>query len=335
MLLRFAAVCAALIFGTPAFAQDAELNALIEAARKEGKVTFYTSALGQRFHEDVNRAFEQKYGVKVEMLDVRGSELRERVRTEQASGRFIGDIIVNGAATLFRQMGEGQLQPHGGIPNLKNLRAEFPAPDNVRVPYYVHLYGVLINTAQVKPGEEPKSWADLTDPKWKGKMLADDFRAIGGGAVFFAASADKLGKGLHEKLAGQGLIFGRDVGNDEQRVARGEYPLRLPQTLSNYVRMKGLPVKFIVPSEGLPYIAFNMAVLKNAPHPNAARLFLNHLLSEESQLIYATNGLSPVRAGVVEKTSGEIREIAGAKLLGTTSPETQDAMLALAKEIYK
>jgi iron(III) transport system substrate-binding protein len=319
----------------PASAQDAELATLIAAAKKEGKVTFYTSALGQPFHAAIAKAFEDKYGVTVELLDVRASELRERVRTEQASGRFIGDVMVTGAATMFRQLQEGQLQPHGVIPNAKYLRSEFPAPDDVRVPYYVHAYGILVNTNLVKPADEPKSWKDLLDPKWKDKMLADDFRALGGGQVWFHAATDKFGKEYQERLAAQNIIFSRDIGNDEKRVARGEYPLRLPQTFSNYVLMKGLPVKLIVPEEGAAYIQFQLTVLKNAPHPNAARLFINHLLSEESQLVYAANGLLPVRIGVVEKSKPDIRELAGAKLMGTTSPETQEAMLNLAKQIYK
>lgn len=324
----------AMFVAVPAQAQT-DMDRLVEAAKKEGVVTFYTSALGQNFHGDVWASFQRKYGIRVEVLDARASELRERVRTEQASGRFLGDVMVNGAATLSRQLGEGQLQPHGGIPNAGKLRAETKAPDDVRIPYYLHVYGVLVNTNLVKPADEPKSWWDLTDGKWKGKILSDDVRAIGGGSVWFSAATDRLGKDFQEKLAAQSLLFSRDIGNDEKRVAAGEYPVRIPQIFSNYLQMKGLPVKYVIPSEGLAYIEFQMAVLKNAPHPNAARLLINHIIEEESQLVYANNGLIPVRAGVVDKARPDVREAASAKLMGTTDPNTQDAMLALAKQIYK
>jgi iron(III) transport system substrate-binding protein len=96
-----------------------------------------------------------------------------------------------------------------------------------------------------------------------------------------------------------------------------------------------LPVKLVIPVEGAPYIRFDLAVLKNAPHPNAARLLIEYYLSPEAQLVYANAGLIPVIKGVAEKADPDLRALAGAKLLGTSDPNTQDAMLDLAKQIYK
>jgi iron(III) transport system substrate-binding protein len=268
------------------------------------------------------------------LLDVRASELRERIRTEQAAGRFIGDVIQNGAATMIRSQRDGELEPHGGIPNAKRLSGEQKATD-VLVPSYILAYGILVNTARVKGEDEPKSWKDLLDPAWKDKILSDDMRALGGGQVMFSVLEDAFGRPFHEKLAAQQPIFSRDVGNDERRVARGEYPLRIPQLFSNTTTLKGLPVKLIIPVEGVPYIRFDMALLKNAPHPNAARLFINHYLSDEVQLIYANAGLIPVVPDLNGTVKEEMRTLTSAKLLGTTNVDTQDAMLALAKEIYK
>jgi iron(III) transport system substrate-binding protein len=317
-----------------ATAQQADDPDLVAAAKKEGKLAFYTSFLGAPFHIAAIRSFEKKYGISVELLDVRASELRERVRTEQAAGRFIGDVIQNGAATMIRSQRDGELEPHGGIPNAKRLTAEQKATDAL-VPSYILGYGILVNTAKVKGEDEPKSWKDLLDPAWKDKILSDDMRALGGGQVMFSVLEDAFGRSFHEKLAAQQPVFSRDVGNDERRVARGEYPLRVPQLFSNTTTLKGLPVKLIIPVEGVPYIRFDMALLKNAPHPNAARLFINHYLSDEVQLIYANAGLIPVVPDLNGTVREEIRTLSSAKLLGTTNVDTQDAMLALAKEIYK
>ncbi|MBR0842170.1 ABC transporter substrate-binding protein [Bradyrhizobium liaoningense] len=308
--------------------------ALVAAAKAEGKLTFYTSFLGAPFHLVAIKSFEKKYGISVEMLDVRASELRERLRTEQAAGRFIGDVIQNGAATMIRSQRDGELQPHGGIANASRLSPRQAATDVV-VPSYILAYGMLVNTTQVKPADEPKSWKDLLDPRWKGKIQSDDMRALGGGQVMFSVLQDAFGRDYHEKLAAQQPIFSRDVGNDERRVARGEFPMRIPQLFSNTTVLKGLPVKLIIPQEGVPYIRFDMAVLRNAPHPNAARLFINHYLSDEVQLIYANAGLIPVVDQLEGPVKEEMRALSGAKLLGTTDVDTQDAMLALAKEIYK
>ena len=146
---------------------------------------------------------------------------------------------------------------------------------------------------------------------------------------------DAFGREFHEKLAAQKPVFSRDIPNSERRVARGEYPLYIPFSLQDLNNLKGLPVKAIVPEEGRPYVRFDLSMLKNAPHPNAARLFMNHYLEPDSQLVFANAGYNPVVKGVVEKTLEEIRPLLATKAMGTTDPSSQDAMLALAKQIYK
>lgn len=321
-----------------ASAQSAdEWAKVVEAAKKEGKVSLYTSTLGAPFHLKIIEAFKAKYGITIELLDVRASELDERVRTEQASQRYNADVVQHGSSSLRLYQRDGKLQPRGPVPNLKNLRdALKDATDADRVPSYILPYGILINTDLVKPADEPKSWRDLLDPKWKGKIISDDFRAVGGGFTWFTATDENLKMpDFHQKLSQQGIVFSRDVGNDERRVARGEYPLRIPQLASNYLRMKGLPVKLIFPSEGISYVRFDLGIVKNAPHPNAAKLMIDFYLGEEAQLIYANAGMASVINLDTKKINDDARAMSEAKLLGTTNPDTQEAQLAKAKELYK
>ena len=317
-----------------AAAQDADWQKVVDAAKKEGKLVIYTASIGSPFHKTVFKAFEAKYGITIELLEARASEVRERVRVEQSAGRFLGDIHHNGSTTTWLMTRDGNLQPRGEVPNVKNIDPPYEA-DKFKIPAEVISYSLLINRNLVKPADEPKSWKDILDSKWSGKILSDDYRALGGGAVFFVVMQNTFGKEFHDKLAAQKPVFSRDIANSERRVARGEYPLYIPFSLQDTNNLKGLPVKPIVPAEGRPYVRFDLSVLKNAPHPNAARVFMNHYLEVESQLVFANAGYNPVVKGVIEKTLEEIRPLLATKAMGTTIPEKQDEMLALAKEIYK
>jgi ABC-type Fe3+ transport system substrate-binding protein len=314
--------------------QDEDWSKVVAAAEREGKVVVYNSALGTGYYKAVVKSFEKRYAIKVETLDLRASELSERIRAEQSAGRFLGDLEQHSTSTIERQIREsGAIQPHGGVPNAKNLRPPFFATP-MWVPVWVQAYGILVNTNLVKPGDEPRSWRDLLDPKWRGKILADDTRALGGGNTMFAVLYLKYGEAFVRKLAEQNLVFSRDLRADARRTARGEYPVYIPQMFAYASDLKGLPVKIIVPEDGSPYVPIDGAMLKNAPHPNAARLFMNHFLDSESQLIYANAWMVPVVEGVVERAEPEARRLVSTALMGATPWDRQQQLLELAVKIF-
>jgi iron(III) transport system substrate-binding protein len=335
-ILRLAAL-APLGAARPALAQapaEADWKKVVDAAKKEAKVVVYNGAVGTPTLPKIAAAFESRFGIRVEVLEARASELRERIRTEQAAGKVLGDVSHNGSTTTALQLAEGVFQPHGPLPNAGKPVAPF-AVDDVRVPIYVIPYGLLVNAEMVKPADEPKSWKDVLDPKWKGKILADDMRALGGGAVFFMVTHRTFGREYHDRLAQQQPHMNRELRGNYRRIARGEYPLYLPFTLPDFLDLKGLPVKMIIATEGAPYVRFDGAIFKGAPHPNAARLLVDFFMSEEVQTIFANVGYPPVIGGLEGKISPEARPVAQVKLLGTTDPKLQDEMLKLATQIYK
>ena len=197
----------------------------------KGKVVLYSALVGAPSTARITEAFEAKYGIPVDTLEARASELLERVRTEQASGRALGDLSYNGSTATERQMLDSVFVPHGGLSSVSRLAAPF-ASDGTRVPAFVIHFGILVNTDLVKPADEPRSWTDLLLPRWKGQILADDVHPVGSGSLFFQATYGKLGRAFHEKLAAQDPSFTRDPRGSQRRVARGEYPIFLPSSLA-------------------------------------------------------------------------------------------------------
>ena len=105
----------------------------------------YSGAVGNTVSPKIASAFEAKYGVRMEVLEARASELRERIRTEQAAGKMLGDVSHNGSTTTQLQLTEGVFVPYGALPNAGRPVPPFKA-DGTRIPIYVIAYGILVNT---------------------------------------------------------------------------------------------------------------------------------------------------------------------------------------------
>lgn len=329
LALPFAALAG--VFGARAETWDD----VVAAAKKEGTVTVYHSQLGAPHWKTVVSAFEKKYGIKVQEFDARASEMTERIRTEQTSQRYVADIEFHGETSIQLQEKTNFVAEHGDMPNIAKLRPPFAATPYA-VPAWVQTVCMLVNTRLVKPQDEPKRWADLLDPRWKGKILTDDMRAVGSGQTVFAVLWNTYGADFLQKLKGQDMGIGRDLQEDSRRVARGEYPIFINQIIAFASPLKGLPVKVIVPEDGCPFTPIQGALLKGAPHPNAGRLFINYLLEPESQLTYAKAWMGVVTSGIAEQlTDPDAKRFAEAKLMGSIPLGDRDVMLERATALFK
>ena len=318
---------AAAFAASGAHAQSTDWAAIERTAKQEGSVIIYNTGVG--LHRDVAAAFTARYGIKVNFLDMRASELRERVRIEQSAGRYLADLCLNGSTGAIIMDRAGHFEAHGGLPNEAHILPELEN-NGVRIPIFVNIFGFMINTRMVTP----KGFRDLLTPFFKDKILADDPRAAGEGYATFATTYEHLGRDFQQALAKQNLSFTRNLLEGGRRVSRGEYAVYFPQKYPDYLLLKQLPVKFIWPQEGSPYQVFMLARLKQAPHPNAARLMLNFFLDAEAQMLYARSGRGVTIKGMLEKAPADIRAAPGAKLLGTTDPDREAEFFKLASGIY-
>lgn len=307
---------------------------VVKAARQERSINYYGAPDLAITLEPVFQLFRQKYGVEVGFTGGRGRENYDRILSEQRAGRYVADVMSTGASSMSSLKWKGALVSCLP-PDLKYIPAEFHDRDHVLIPVYINIYGVLIHTALVKRDEEPKSWTDLLDPRWKGKILVDDPRGAGGGNFWFVVLYRTLGRSYLEALAKQGLQFRPQYLENEKALARGEYPIYLPAMAGALARLKGAPVKWIAPSDGVTYALISQAVVKNAPHSNSARLWANFQIGPEAQRALAEGGNTPLRSDV----SAPFPELSlkGKKLLGTpTDEELKEGpkFTRLAEEIF-
>jgi iron(III) transport system substrate-binding protein len=151
----------------------------------------------------------------------------------------------------------------------------------------------FINTTLVRPGEEPKSYQDLLQPKWKGKIVLQIPWTGGTGSGWFRATYRKLGLEYMKALAKQ-VVLVPNVDDSADTVVRGQYAIGLAASppRARQLVLEGAPVKYLQPKEGSHLSVQGMEFLANAPHPNAAKLFLHWFFTREGQSIYAPKTLA-------------------------------------------
>ncbi len=335
LVVAFASLTAS--FSCATFVQAQSSDEVTAAAKKEGKVVVYSAHVGNPLLKAMGDAFTARFGIQVERLEARASELRERTRVEYSAGRNTADVTFTSSGQAVVIDNEDKVFARRPVsPNAAGLKKDF-ADDGLFAPVMILNYGLLVNTAMVKPEEMPRSWGDLANPRWKGRILSDDTRAIGGGYLYFFVTFfnPSLGEKYHQSMAQQSLSFTRNQREAQRRVARGEYAIYSPFILSDINNLKGLPVKAVILDEGAPYVLYGNVMMRNPPHPNAARLYVDFAMSEEAQLIWARGGHGFVREGLGDKVPAELREIANPKLMGTTDQSKQEEGLREATRIYK
>ena len=308
-VLKGSSALALTVYATPIRAAAPQPTAitpqLIEAAKKEGKVVWYTS-VDLPLSERVARSFEAKYpGVAMRVERSGAERVFSRIGQEYASNIHAVDIVNSSdAAHLIVWKRDGLLAPYVPEDVAKHYPAEHKDADGMFASFRITLCPVAYNTNLVKRGEAPKSYADLLDPKWTGKIVKAHPSYSGTILTATYQISRDIGWEFFDKLARQKIMQVQSATDPPKKLARGERAIMADGTeyLLFQLKEKGDPVEIVYPTEGTPLIVGPNAIFKNAPNPNAARLLQSYMFTPEcQQLIIDVGGMHSAHAQVKEK----------------------------------
>jgi iron(III) transport system substrate-binding protein len=284
---------------------EAVTPALIEAAKKEGKVVYYTS-IDLALAEKIGKAFEAKYpGITVRVERTGAERVFQRIGQEYASNIHAVDAVNSSdAAHFIAWKRDGMLQPYVPEDVAKFYPAEHKDADGLFASFRVGLSVIGYNTTLVKAEEAPKSFHDLLDPKWTGKLVKAHPGYSGNVMSATFEMVRDIGWDYFEKLAKQKIMQVQSSTDPPKKLALGERAVMVDGNEYNALILKegGKPVEPVYPSEGTPMAVGPNGIFKAAPNPNAARLFQSFCFTAEcQQLVIDVGALRSVHPQAKEK----------------------------------
>ena len=253
---------------------------LIEAAKKEGKVVYYTADFLETEQETIKEFNKRFPFVRVEVVRAPGGQLITRIQTEAAANKLSADIVKHSDRGLM--VGIADLFQDYAPPNAKDYREDLLVSPKFW-PTATLGWAIAYNTELVK--NPPKSWMDLTKPEYNNKQIGQVIAPSGGTTwtrVMF--EREVLGEDYWKKQAATTPVLYPSGAPTSDAVVRGE--VSIAPLLYNIIYVKkrdGAPVEIIFPPEGVPVNPYAAGITKTSANPNASKLFMNWLLSEEAQ----------------------------------------------------
>jgi iron(III) transport system substrate-binding protein len=259
---------------------------VLKAARAEGRVLFYTS-VELELGEKIKAAFEAKYpGIRVQVERSGSERIFQRIGQEYDSRIYTADVVsTSDAAHYIVWKRQALLAPYVPEDVAQNFAPEHVDADGQFATWRASLSVLGYNTKYVKPGDAPKSFADLLDPKWRGLIVKAHPGYSGTILTATYQIARDLGWDYFRKLAAQKVMQVQSAVEPPKKVAIGEKPVMADgnEYIMFMLKTAGNAVEVVYPSEGTPFISSPSAILAKAPHPNAARVFQSFLFSRETQ----------------------------------------------------
>jgi iron(III) transport system substrate-binding protein len=273
-----------------AAAQDARL----EAAKKEGKVVWYTS-LALSSSEKVAKLFETAYpGVKVEVQRTGSQRILQRMMQELSSNIRNVDVVHTSDAGHYVLLKEKKLLMQYAPAGIEAFGAGFKDRDGYHFGLRATVNVIAYNTKAVPAAEAPRTWKDLLDPKWRGKLVTAHPGYSGVIATHVLALVHLHGWDYFKALAQNKPMLVQSAVDPSGVVASGERPVAVDGGDYTFYQSKkaGNPVEIVYPKEGVPLVVSPTAIAAFAPRPNAAKLFTDYTFTKDVQQVLAdTEGL--------------------------------------------
>lgn len=277
-----------------------EWDKTLKAARTEGKVLI-TSTTGPSVRNILGQAFQDKFGIQLEFNASKGAEVTARISAERKAGLYLADVYTGSSTTMLNE-----LKPMGALDALKPVlflpevldgsnwysgKLAFTDKNGSILAFAAAPSpSLVVNSSLARPGEIT-SYMDLLQPKWKGRMIMNDPTRAGIGLKWFGVvSQNIMNVNFMRGLAKQEPMIITDQRLQIDWLSRGKYAILIAPKSNTFAEFyeAGAPVSIVIPAEGtyLAAASGNAGFINKAPHPNAARLFINWLLSREGQTLW-------------------------------------------------
>ncbi len=290
MLLGAAAI--GLLSSAPSFAQDADL---IAKAKAEGVVAYYGIGAPSPTMKELGEAFTKQYGIKFDAFITGGVQVAQKIQLELMSGRVNADVVEVGDSSIIMELSKKGAIASFVPPGAEKLPKGLVSPDGLWVAIARNTYPIIYNKKLVSEAEAPKSYKDLTDPKWKDKVVVASPNYGSSQLVFVKGLVELGGWELVEGLKKNNLFIVQGWPEAEQAIATGERQVGVDINVRLATALRrGENFGVVYPSEGTIVGASVLAIMKAAPHPNAARLFSMFRISQEQQQLLPKVGMYPV-----------------------------------------
>jgi len=276
---------------------QSDLSALVNGTKQEKEVVWYTTTSAGD-NQAIVAGFTKKYPfLKVQVLRSTGEKLRQRVLTETAAGQYFSDVLSVSSMEMGLLKSRNLLQPYDP-PEADSYPANAKDKDKSFTAIYARNFVMGYNTAMIAEKDRPRDWPELLDPRWKGKFGIDEEEFEWYGTLIDYWGREKASKYM-KALAAQQPTLRRGHNLLAQLLAAGEFPVAIVFPFEiEQLKRRGAPVEWSNSSDPIVTSINVVAHSAKAPHPNAAKVLINYILSEEGQTIIKNVSRVPIRPGV-------------------------------------